>query len=85
MSSREPPELPLYRLLVVVRRGDTSLYDRLSNQFRRIDVMWDRRQAERRVQTCPVAENRRTSAHGRRPHVPETWTTQGFVVVTARR
>src|SRR5262249_31710136 len=32
-------ELPLYRLLVVVRRGDTSLYERLWEDFHRPDLL----------------------------------------------
>jgi len=94
VSSREPsPELPLYRLLVIVRRGETSTYahlaNRLSAPFQRagtpppVEVLWDRRQAERRVHERPVPVDRRSG--DRRGPVPETWTTWGFVVVTARR
>src|SRR5262249_33983047 len=64
VSSREPPpELRLYRLLVIVRRGETSTFadaNTLSVPFQRVgtpavEVMWDRRQTERRAQVRPVA------------------------------
>jgi len=82
-------EPPLCRLLVVVRRGDTSLYERLWEDFHRPDLrtpveqFWDRRQAERRLQASPVGVDRRSG--DRRQRVPETWTMWGFVVATVRR
>jgi len=67
-----------------VRRGYTSVYDRLWNQFRRsVDVMWDRREAERRRQARRVAGHH--ASGDRRQPVPETWRTLGFIVVTTRR
>jgi hypothetical protein len=88
-----PPELPLDRLLVIVRRGETNTYahlsNRLSDPFQRpgtrppVEVMWDRRQAERRAHARPVAVDRRSG--DRRQPAPETWTTFGFVVATVRR
>ena len=94
MSSREPPrELPLYRLLVIVRRGETSTYAQLANKLSvpfelasarpPVEVLWDRRQAERRAQVRPVAVDRRSG--DRRQRVPATWTISGFVVATVRR
>jgi len=70
------------RFLVIVRRGHASLYDRLSNQFP-LDVIWDRRQADRRRQARPIGRYQWRS--DRRQPVRETWTTFGFVVATVRR
>ena len=94
VSSREPQrERPLYRLVVIVRRGETSIFAHLANElsdaFQRagtrpsLEVIWDRRQAERRRWARRVAVDRRRGE--RRQPVPETWTTWGFVVATVRR
>ena len=88
-----PRELPLYRLVVIVWRGETSTYAHLANglsdPFRgagtrpSVEIIWDRRQAELRRRARPVAVDRRRG--DRRQPAPETWTTWGFVVATARR
>jgi hypothetical protein len=94
VSSLEPPrELPLYRLLVIVRRGETSTYARLSNKLSDplqragtpppVEVMWGRRQAERRARVRPVAVDRRQRP--RRQPEATTWTTLGFALATVRR
>jgi hypothetical protein len=90
VSSRgPPPELPLYRLLVIVRRGETNVYAQLAVELQRlsprmpVEVIWDRSQAERRAHVRPVAVDWRSG--DRRQPVLAMWTTWGFVVATVRR
>jgi len=70
-----------------VRRSDTSLYARLWEDFHRpglrADVIWDRRDAERRHPARSVAVERRRWR--RRQRDPDTWTTFGFVMATVQR
>jgi len=73
-----------------VRRGEPSTYAHLANKLAvpfqptdappPVEVMWDRRQAERRARAHPVAVDRQIG--DRRQPAPETWTTLGFVVAT---
>jgi hypothetical protein len=79
---RDPNRLvrPTPPCLVVVRRGERDLYERLTTIARdSVTVVWDRRQSERRKATdrSAAAERRRQD---RRQPPPPTWTL-GFLVV----
>ena len=86
MSPEEPAR---YGLLIVVRRGEVGLYTQFVEDFcgpdirTPVEVIWDRRHAERRVREGPVSLERRRRP--RRQSDPETWTTLGFVLVAVQR
>jgi hypothetical protein len=66
--------------LVVVRRGERDLYERLAAIARdNVTVVWDRRQSERRKVDGPAGTERRRQDR-RQPPSP-TWGTLGFLVV----
>jgi hypothetical protein len=68
--------------LVVVRRGEPTLDERLTAMARTgITVIGDRRHGERRTTTRPAAVDRRRRDRRRPP--PETWSALGFLVVSA--
>ena len=65
--------------LVVVRRGERDLFERLTTIARdSVTVVWDRRQSERRKANRSTAAERRQQ--DRRQPPPPTWT-QGFLVI----
>jgi hypothetical protein len=71
--------------LVIVRRGQAGAYETLKSEFEHdantahVQVMWDRRQGERR-ETIREAEIERRHRE-RRGTVPTAWTSLGIVVV----
>jgi hypothetical protein len=74
------PERRVAPWLIVVRRGERPLYERLAGMARQDGTLiWDRRQSERRTtaQSAPV-ERRRQDRRGR---PPDTWATLGFLMV----
>lgn len=73
------PPAPAPGALVVVRRGETNLYELLRDTADQ--VVWDRRQTERRARRDPAASERRRRERRRPP--PRTWEALGFVVTAA--
>jgi hypothetical protein len=74
---REAPTPPPPRL-VVVRRGEVELSERLRELTRLgVPVIWDRRERERRTGP-PVASDRRQRD---RRSTPQTWGRLGFLVI----
>jgi hypothetical protein len=72
--------------LIVVRRGETSLFENLTQELARspqpVQVIWDRRMRDRRVIIRDdVDADRRTEE--RRATPSATWTTHGFIVTRA--
>src|SRR5262245_13742082 len=70
-----PPEC-----LVVVRRGETEVYERLKAQFAGVPgvrVIWDRRVPDRRVIIQDVGNERRRGER-RAPLDATMWTTRGY-------
>jgi hypothetical protein len=70
------------RYLAVVQRGRDDVYRTLKREFEAraiVEVIWDRRAAERRRETRPVAQERRRG--NRRRGSPATWLALGFVLL----
>jgi hypothetical protein len=66
--------------LVIVRRGERDLFERLTAIAREsVTVVWDRRLGERRTTDRPAAVDRRRQ--DRRQLTPQLWITHGFLVV----
>ena len=63
----------------VVRRWDHAVYQIVRNQFPAAQVIWDRRQGERRQTQEPTETDQRRA--DRRRSAPSSWRTMGFVVV----
>ena len=63
----------------VVRRWDHAVYQIVRNQFPAAQVIWDRRQGERRRAPQPTETEQRKGDRRRSP--PSSWRTMGFVVV----
>ena len=69
-------------LLVIVRRGETGVFRTVHDVFgrhRRLDVIWDRRLAERRTADAAAPADRRR--HERRRLPPDAWSVLGFTVL----
>jgi hypothetical protein len=71
------------RRLIVVRRGETGIFQALQESLDRwpegTQVIWDRRDRDRRAAIRPItAERRRTQ---RRTDPDSMWYTHGFIVV----
>lgn len=68
---------------MIVRRGETQLYQELLNGLDRwpegTTVMWDRREHERRVISQEVTIERRRRQ--RRSEPESMWYTHGFIVI----
>ena len=77
------PGLREIAYLMVVQRGDQDRYRFLQTTFqdKPVEVMWDRRQGERRRATTSANLDRRRS--DRRSDPPSSWGSLGFLV--ARR
>jgi hypothetical protein len=77
---RRDPVLSQVAYLMVVQRGDFDRFRFLSATFRdkSIQVMWDRRQRERRGATGLSGHDRRIS--DRRADPPVSWSNLGFLV-----
>jgi len=79
--SSSPVRRPRY--IVIVRRGETRLYEELQTNLDRwpegTTVIWDRRERDRRVITQDVTIERRRRQ--RRAEPDSMWYTHGFVVV----
>jgi hypothetical protein len=72
-----PPEC-----LVIVRRGETEVFERLKAQFAgvpNVQVIWDRRVRDRRVIIQDV-DNERRRGERRAPLDATMWTTRGYVL-----
>src|SRR5262245_51343026 len=72
-----PPEC-----LVIVRRGETEVYERLKAQFAgmpNVQVIWDRRVRDRRVIIQDVDDERRRGER-RAPLDATMWATRGYFV-----
>ena len=71
--------------LVIVRRGAAGVYEALKAEFERdmntagVQVMWDRRQGERRETIGQIETERRRQDRRRRP--PGAWSSLGILVV----
>jgi hypothetical protein len=68
---------------VVVRRGQTKLFNRLQREFAdvpRVRVIWDRRMRDRRGSrdSMPGTERRQRNRRGRPPAI---WEVQGYLLV----
>ncbi len=79
---------PVTAFVAVVQRGRVGVYETLKAEFegedatRPVQVVWDRRRADRRRQAHPATvERRQLDRRGRPLH---TWMTLGFVLVPAR-
>jgi hypothetical protein len=76
------------RQLVIVRRGEASLFRTLHEDFGQgpdpTPVIWDRRIRDRRVIIQDVAEERRRGER-RAPADVTTWSRRGFVVARLDR
>jgi hypothetical protein len=69
--------------VLIVRRGLSERYYQLLQIFARtrgLEILVDRRTADRRRQQQPVEQDRR--AHERRRPPPRTWAAADFVVMT---
>ncbi len=77
---RPDPVLSQVAYLMVVQRGHFDRYRFLRATFRdkAVQVVWDRRQAERRGQQGPSVQERRRS--DRRSTPPPSWNNLGFLV-----
>ena len=74
------PERRVAPWLIVVRRGDRPLYERLAGLARGDGaVIWDRREQERRTTARAMPAERRRE--DRRQPPPETWAALGFMMV----
>ncbi|MBI4011895.1 MAG: hypothetical protein HY359_06285 [Candidatus Rokubacteria bacterium] len=69
--------------LVIVRRGETQVFERLQAEFARgpkgAQVIWDRRVRDRRVIIQDVEAERRRGER-RAPLDATMWTTRGYIV-----
>lgn len=68
--------------LAIVQRGRAGVYETLKERFEAgtlVEVIWDRRVAERRRAHRPVSRERRQRERRRAP--PEAWTVMGFALV----
>ena len=71
--------------LVIVRRGAAGVYEALKAEFERdmntagVQVMWDRRQGERRETIGQIETERRRQDRRGRP--PAAWSSLGILVV----
>ena len=66
--------------LVIVRRGETEVFERLKAQFAgtpNVHVVWDRRVRDRRVIIQDV-DNERRRGERRAPLDATMWTTRGY-------
>jgi hypothetical protein len=74
--------MTLPRYLVIVRDGDTELFEALKAQLARepypVGLVWDRRGSHRRAGRATVSDDRRTGER-RRPG-DATWESLGFMV-----
>jgi hypothetical protein len=78
VTETRPSGAPRY--LVVVRSDRPDVYERLrAIGAPGVDLLWDRRRAERRATRTSVTMERR--ARDRRHPPPTTWAVLGFVVV----
>ncbi len=77
------PALARIAYLMVVQRGELERFRFLCSTFRdpSVEVVWDRRVAERRATTMVPASDRRRA--DRRSSTPPSWNNLGFLV--ARR
>jgi hypothetical protein len=71
------------RFFAVVRRDEAEIYQSLQHSFvdelALVEVIWDRRVAQRRAKPQGGVEAERRRGERRRP-LPPTWTTLGFVI-----
>jgi hypothetical protein len=81
--SEDPAHPPPDRFFAVVRRGETEIYQTLQQTFAEeldlMEVLWDRRVAERRAKRQGGVEPERRQGERRRS-LPPTWATLGFVI-----
>ena len=75
----DAPRDPAAAHYAVVRRWDHAVYQIVRNQFPAAQVIWDRRQGERRRTPQPTETEQRKDDRRRSP--PSSWRTMGFVVV----
>jgi hypothetical protein len=80
---RASSALSRFAYLMVVQRGDDDRFRFLSSTFRDrpVEIMWDRRMADRRRSADGAVEDRRSG--DRRNAPPTSWDNLGFLV--ARR
>jgi hypothetical protein len=75
------------RRLIVVRRGETGIFQALQESLDRwpegTRVVWDRRIRDRRAALRPVTLERRRAQ--RRSEPDSMWHTHGFIVVEVRQ
>jgi hypothetical protein len=83
MEDAVDPALSKIAYLMVVHRGEHDRFRVLTSTFRDrpVEVMWDRRMADRRRAADGVSVDRRSS--DRRQSPPSSWNNLGFLV--ARR
>ena len=69
------------RVGIVVRRGATRRFEALKEKTKElpVEVMWDRRQGDRRTAAGPEGSDRRQGDRRKKP--PFTWDTADFAVV----
>jgi hypothetical protein len=77
----------LPRRLIVVRRGETGIFQALQESLDRwpegTQVIWDRRVRDRRAAIRPITMERRRNQ--RRIEPDAMWYTHGFIVVETHR
>lgn len=69
------------RYLAIVAHGTDGLYESLKTNLEEpelVEVIWDRRQGERRLERRAVGPDRR--AQDRRARPPESWRSLGFIL-----
>jgi hypothetical protein len=75
------------RRLIVVRRGETGIFQALQESLDRwpegTQVIWDRRVRDRRAAIRPITMERRRNQ--RRIEPDAMWYTHGFIVVETHR
>jgi len=73
--------------LIVVRRGETGIFQALQESLDRwpegTQVIWDRRERDRRALIRPITMERRRAQ--RRTEPDSMWYTHGFIVVETNR
>ncbi len=78
------PALSRVAYLMIVQRGDTERFRFLCSTFKHkpVEVLWDRRTAERRkVADTPATDRRKVD---RRSPPPSSWNNLGFLVARNR-
>jgi hypothetical protein len=83
-TSPSPEHAEEPAIQMIVRRGANPRFEALTQKTKelKVEVMWDRRKAERRSDAAKVESDRRREDRRRTP--PYTWDVADFVVVVPK-